>query len=242
LQRTTFTAASLAAALLAACTPVPAPDLSHDPIEGPNREAHEFNKSFDSAAFGPVARGYGTAVPDTLRRGVKNLNNNWREPAQMVHYTVQGRPELAGASFFRFGTNTLFGFGGLLDWATDLGIPYRETNFDETFYRYGIDEGGYLEVPLGGPGTVRDWSGWVLDTVFDPVSYVAPAGAVYGLYGVSGLDIVNDRYELDTVLDELLYTSTDSYNAQRIAYLQNMRARLEGGTGIEQLEDVYVDY
>jgi ABC-type transporter lipoprotein component MlaA len=82
----------------------------------------------------------------------------------------------------------------------------------------------------------------VLDAVFDPVSYVAPTGAVYALYGVSGLDIVNDRYELDTVLDELLYNSTDSYSAQRIAYLQNMRARLEGGTGIEQLEDVYEDY
>jgi hypothetical protein len=53
---------------------------------------------------------------------------------------------------------------------------------------------------------------------------------------------VNDRYELDPVIDELYYRSADSYAAVRISYLQNMRARLQGGTDVEQLEDVYEDF
>jgi len=42
-------------------------------------------------------------------------------------------------------------------------------------------------------------------------------------------------------LDTLLYNSADSYSAQRISYLQNMRARLDGGTDIDQLEDIYAE-
>ncbi len=72
--------------------------------------------------------------------------------------------------------------------------------------------------------------------------YVLPVEATTALLVVGGLDIVNDRYELDPVLDELLYRSADSYTAQRISYLQNMRARLQGGTDVEELEDVYADY
>ena len=30
-----------------------------------------------------------------------------------------------------------------------MGLPYDETNFDETFYRWGVPEGGYWELPLG---------------------------------------------------------------------------------------------
>ena len=59
---------------------------------------------------------------------------------------------------------------------------------------------------------------------------------------LGGLDLVNDRYELDAPLNALLHESADSYNAQRIAYIQNMRARLQGGTDVEQLEDIYADF
>ena len=44
-----------------------------------------------------------------------------------------------------------------------MGLPYDETNFDETFYRWGVPEGGYWELPLVGPGTQRDWTGYALD-------------------------------------------------------------------------------
>ena len=47
------------------------------------------------------------------------------------------------------------GLGGLIDPAAEMGLPYDETNFDETFYRWGLPEGGYWELPLLGPGTQR---------------------------------------------------------------------------------------
>ena len=73
----------------------------------------------------------------------------------------------------------------------------------------------------------------MLDQVLDPTWYVLPVAAAHSLSVLGGLDIVNDRYELDAVLNALLHESADSYNAQRIAYMQNMRARLQGGTDVE---------
>ena len=229
-------------AALAGCAVSPDPDsLSFDPMEEQNRAAHEMNKQSDAEFYGPLARGYGEAVPEEVRNTISNLRDNWRLPGQVIQYGLQGRGTDAAKSTTRFAVNTLLGLGGLLDIATEMGLPYDETNFDETFYTWGIPEGGYLELPVVGPGTQRDWTGYVLDQMLDPTWYVLPVAATNGLLVLGGFDIVNDRYELDPVMNTLLYESADSYNAQRIAYLQNMRARLQGGTDIDQLEDIYAD-
>jgi phospholipid-binding lipoprotein MlaA len=230
------------AAALSGCAASPDPDsLSFDPLEEQNREAHALNKEIDRAVYGPVARGYGEAVPDQARRTVSNLRNNWRLPGHVIQYGLQGRGGDAAKSTTRFAVNTLLGLGGLLDIATEMGLPYDETGFDEVFYRWGVPEGGYLELPVVGPGTQRDWTGYVFDQALDPTWYVLPVAATNALLVAGGLDLANDRYELDPVLDSLLYESADSYEAQRTSYLQNMRARLKGGTDIDELEDVYAD-
>ena len=227
---------------LAACAASPDPaSLSYDPLEEDNREAHALNKQVDHAVYGPVARAYGETVPQPVRRGITNLRDNWRLPEQIVQYGLQGRGVDAVKSTARFAVNTTVGLAGLLDVAAEIGLPYDETDFDEVFYRWGLPEGGYWELPLVGPGTQRDWTGYALDQALDPTYYLLPGVALTSLFALGALDIVNDRYELDTTMETLLYESQDSYTAQRISYLQNMRARLQGGTDVEQLEDVYAD-
>ena len=55
------------------------------------------------------------------------------------------------------------------------------------------------ELPLVGPGTQRDWTGYALDQALDPTYYVLPVAALDRAPRRSAaLDIVNDRYELDT--------------------------------------------
>ncbi len=231
------------AAALGGCAAAPDPDsLAFDPFEAQNREVHEVNKQIDATAYGPIARGYGNTVPPPVRRGITNLRDNWRLPGHVIQYALQGRGVKAAESTTRFLINTTAGLGGVIDPATAMGLPYDETNFDETFYVWGLPEGGYLELPFVGPGTQRDWTGYVLDQALDPTWFILPGAATTGLLVAGGLDLVNGRYELDTTLDTLLHDSADSYTAQRISYIQNMRARLEGGTDVEQLEDVYAGY
>lgn len=228
---------------LSACARSPDPDsLTFDPFETQNRATHDANLVVDRNLYRPVSLAYGEGIPAPVRRGVTNLKRNWESPGYMVQYTLQGRPVLFAEATTRFLTNTLLGLGGVLDIAGEMGIEYRDTNYDETFYRWGIPEGGYVVLPLGGPGTQRDWTGWGLDILLDPVQWVAPTSAAYALLGVGTLDLANDRYELDPSIEELFYNSEDSYTAVRISYLQAQRAELRGGTGLDLLEDVYEDY
>jgi phospholipid-binding lipoprotein MlaA len=232
--------AAATVAALAGCARSPDPaSLTFDPLEAQNREAHDFNVQVDRTSWGPAARAYGTTVPEAVRTGIKNLRANWRLPHQTIQYGLQGRPALAGRSAMRFVVNTFFGVGGLFDPATAGGVELRYTNIDETLHVWGVREGAYLVLPYGGPGTERDWTGWVLDLALDPVNFVLPTGALQALLGVGALDLVNDRYVLDPVLQTILYESADSYTALRISYLQAMRARLQGGTDLETLEDIY---
>ena len=228
---------------LAGCAVAPHPDsLDFVPFEAENRAAHAMNREVDRSVYGPAARAWGSTVPEPVRRGITNLRFNWKAPGEAIQYALQGRPERSANAALRFAVNTTFGLGGVLDPASGMGIEYRETNFDETFFVWGIPEGGYVELPVGGPGTQRDWTGWVLDLALDPAFLLLPATGTDILLGAGTLDIVNDRYVLDVPLTELLHGSEDSYTALRISYLQNMRARLQGGTSLDQLEDIYADY
>lgn len=230
----------IAAAALGGCAAAPDPkSLDWDPLGPQNRSVHDINVQVDAAVYGPVARAYGNTVPQPVRRGITNVRDNWRLPEQVIQYGLQGRGEDAAKSTTRFLVNTIFGFAGLVDIATSMGLPYDETNFDEVFYRWGLPEGGYLELPAVGPGTQRDWTGYVLDLALDPVFYVLPVAATNSLVALGGLDIVNDRYELDVPLQSLMHESADSYSALRLSYIQNMRVRLQGGDASNDLEDIY---
>jgi phospholipid-binding lipoprotein MlaA len=229
-------------ALVPGCVPAPDPQsLDHDPFVAQNQSAHRVNVPVDRAVYRPAARGYGL-LPQEIRTGVGNVRDNWRLPQQVVQYGLQARGTDAAKSATRFLVNTLLGLGGLVDIARDMGLPYDETNFDEVFYRWGVPEGGYVELPLGGPGTQRDWTGYALDQALDPTWYVLPVVATNALLGLGLLDLANTRYELDAPVTALMHESADSYNAVRISYVQNMRARLQGGTDVDQLEDVYDDF
>ena len=56
----------------------------------------------------------------------------------------------------RFALNTTLGMGGLLDPATDAGIPRERESFRETLGVWGAGSGPYLVLPLLGPSSIRD--------------------------------------------------------------------------------------
>ena len=190
-----------------------------------------------------MARGYGETVPQPVRRGITNLRNNWRLPGQMIQYGLQGRGTDAAKSTTRFAVNTLFGLGGLLDIGRRRwGCPTTRPNFDETFYRWGIPEGGYLELPVLGPGTQRDWTGYVLDQLARPDLLRAAGG---GDQRAPGARRARHRQRplraRPGARRAALRVAPTATPPSGISYLQNMRARLQGGTDVDQLEDVYAE-
>lgn len=234
-------AAAALAVAVAACSNVGDGADVADPYEGFNRRVHGFNKNADTVILKPVSAIYGTVVPRPMRRGVDNVVNNLSLPGKLVNHVLQGDMRDAGETFARFGMNTVFGLGGVLDPAADAGLYERDTDFGETLARWGVRQGAYIELPVFGPSSERDLAGRIVDFAIDPVSNVLPADALELRRAGEVANLVNQRHELRGVVEALLYESADSYTALRIAYLQNKSRRLGGGLSEDDLEDPYAD-
>ncbi|MEL6510240.1 MAG: VacJ family lipoprotein [Pseudomonadota bacterium] len=231
-----------AVVLVSACSTPSQPDGINDPFEQTNRQTHEFNRGVDRIVLRPTSNAYGTVVPERARNGIANFANTLNQPADVVNSLLQGRVENAGHSTFRFLVNAVFGLGGVLDPATDMGLEDRDTDFGETLYVWGVPEGVYGELPIVGPVTERHAAGKVVDLFTNPLSTVleGPQAAAQTTANVaSGF---GTRYRLSDTIDSILYDSADSYAQARVIYLQNRRFKLgvdSSGTDLDPFEDPY---
>lgn len=229
--------------LLGACASPPgATGDIYDPLEPRNRKVHEFNRKVDRSLLRPVSQGYGRAVPRPIREIISNFASNLDQPRLVVNDLLQGRIEDAGHNTFRFLMNGLFGLGGLLDPATDMGLEKRDTDFGETLHVWGSGEGRYLELPFRGPSTERDAAGNAVDFVLNPLRYVGSSEFQLAGGVASAGSTVSDRFQFSDTIDSILYESADSYTQARLLYLQNRRFQLGVETSEDEAFDPFEDF
>ncbi|MBB5517006.1 phospholipid-binding lipoprotein MlaA [Rubricella aquisinus] len=229
--------------MIAACsTPAQSDDtaLINDPLEPANRAFHGFNKGLDTVALRPASRAY-AATPDIFQAGVGNIAETFSLPGDTVNTLLQGRIEESAANFTRFAMNVIFGFGGILDPATEMGIARTDGDFGETLRSWGMGEGVYVELPVLGPGSARSVGGRVVDIFLDPLSiYDVPAAQTRTAVTVG--DVIDTRLELTPGIDQLLYDSDDSYEAVRSATIQvERRAGRTGPATEDDFVDIYAE-
>lgn len=212
-------------ALASGCATVPRPDPG-DPFESFNRTMFEFNETLDRAVLKPVATTYVDWVPSPVRRGVNNFFGNLRDAWSFVNNTLQAKPTGAADSALRFGVNTVFGLGGVLDVAGEMRIPKHTEDFGQTLGYWGVRPGPYLVLPFLGPSTVRDTAALPVDYAGDLARLVDPAGLRYSLYG---LRIVDTRANLLRTTSLLSDVALDKYTFSRDAYLQLRRTAVGVG-------------
>lgn len=243
-------AGTCAAALLTVgCATAPPVEgaLIADPYEDANRVFHGFNKDVDTLVLRPVAEGYDLFTPALVKHLVKNELQYLRLPAIFLNRAMQGDIEEAGAALARFALNTTIGAVGLLDPATEFGLPHTPTDFGVTLASWGAGEGVYHELPVFGPKTSRDAVGLVGSFVLDPTvlitfGVVDVSGVVTALdYSRTGLQPVVARYENADLLDQVLYQTDDSYVSVRTGYVQSRRRFVAGEANVEQLPDIFGD-
>ncbi|SMO98162.1 MlaA family lipoprotein [Paracoccus laeviglucosivorans] len=227
--------AALTVTAIGACSAKTGPDGMNDPYEPMNRKVHAFNRGLDRHVVKPMTSGMssgeakddGPGIGSTLVRGVGNFGANLAEPGKAVNHLLQGKPEPAIKTTFRFLVNTTVGLGGFLDPATsDFALPEQDTDFGQTLAVWGVPEVAYLELPLLGPSTGRDAVGKVVDLVADPMGAVLNRdqrviGFVARLAGKAG-----ERGEYGDTVDSVLYDSADSYAQTRLIWLQHRRHEL----------------
>ena len=133
---------------LAACAGPEAGEEVNDPFEAQNRKIHDLNVAVDRAVVRKAASAYGRVVPEGPKKLINNFSYNFSEPRNAVNSLLQGRLDRALDAGIRFAINTTIGVGGLMDIATEVGVEGQSTDFGETLYTWGVNEGAYMELPL----------------------------------------------------------------------------------------------
>lgn len=197
-----------------------------DPYETGNRRVHEFNRGLDRSLVRPAGRGFTAVVPDVVEDGIGNFATNLSMPSVMVNALLQGDLETTGLAVSRLFLNTIFGFGGVMDVATAFEIPEAQTDFGETLYVWGVNEGPYIELPFVGPSTQRHTIGRVVDLFTNPLSYTLDSPERYWGPAANVGQRLSDRGRFSDTVDSILYESSDSYAQLRLIYLQNRRFQL----------------
>lgn len=237
-RRLATTMLLLAACVLAGCaTTGKSPGQRQDPWENWNRKVFAFNESLDEKVLKPVATAYSNVVPRRVRDGVDNFFGNAADAWSAVNSFLQLKFGEGFHGVMRVGTNTVFGVGGLLDPAAEMGLDRSPQDFGKTLAHYGVGPGAYIVWPLYGPSTVRDSIALPLDRSASPAVVINDGAAVTGL---TVLQIVNTRANFlaaGRVLDDIVL---DKYTFVRDAYLQRRGLRLMGEDAYPE-DDGYVD-
>jgi phospholipid-binding lipoprotein MlaA len=210
-----------------------------DPIEGVNRATFRFNQEFDAWIIDPMMRGYRFVVPAPGRQAIRRALINLDSPVTIANDLLQLEPGDALVTVARFAINSTVGIGGLFDVAEHFDLPGHQSDFGQTLALSGVGSGPYLVLPFLGPSNARDGTGFMVDFLFRPTTYlVTPGGAVFltSFGAQSGQNVlVTTLFQSSAELAEGLATreaagaglaalessSIDYYAALRSAYYQN---------------------
>ena len=223
----------VAALMLTACASGPNAN-PRDPLEPFNRSMYGFNDAVDRAVIKPVATAYRDVLPSPVRTGVSNFFNNLQDLWSFVNNTLQLKAEGAGNSIVRFGVNTVFGLGGLIDIASEMRIERHSEDFGQTLGRWGVGAGPYLVVPFLGSSTLRDTAALPVDMKGNVVSQV---DHVPTRNSATVLNLVDRRSQLLDASQMLDEVALDPYSFTRDAYLQRRRNQVYDGNPPD--EDMY---
>lgn len=173
------------------------PFLVDDPWEGFNRKMYRFNAELDRYVYLPVVGFYEEILPVSVRHGISNVFNNFREIPIFINAVLQADAKKASVSLGRFVFNTTIGLGGLIDVLGNGGIPQENEDFGQTLGFWGVPAGPYLVLPVLGPSGVRDAGGLAVDAamtlnpadfIFDGLNWAAQSSATTGVYALKAVD------------------------------------------------------
>ena len=227
----------LALTLLGGCATTGASQAKNprDPWEGMNRGIYKFNDVVDRATLKPVAKGYKKVMPEWFRHGVGNFFSNLQYPATIINQLLQGKAKLAARDTGRLLTNTLLGFGGILDPASRVGLDKNDEDLGQTLGMWGVPSGPFIMLPFLGPTTIRDAPSSFAEFFLDPLTYSDVQWEV--LWGMRALDIVDVRAQY-LALDPVIQRSYDPYAFVRNSWLQRREYQVrDGDVPEENLEE-----
>lgn len=213
--------------LLSGCATLDTNTTAVDPLESYNRTIYEFNDGFDRYLLLPVARGYDKITPDPVQKGVSNFFSNLDDVLVIANDLLQLKFIQFASDSGRLIINSTLGLGGLIDWASDMGLKKHHEDFGQTLGYWGVPAGPYFVLPFIGPSTIRDTSGDYVDSIqFNPIwqelhegypTVSRDSSAAWGMKAIKSIDVRASLLKAEKILDE---AALDRYSFIRDFYLQ----------------------
>ncbi|MES2499424.1 MAG: VacJ family lipoprotein [Pseudomonadota bacterium] len=201
-----------------------------DPLESVNRGVYKFNDVADKVVIKPVATAYKKITPSPIRKGFNNFFNNLGSITTVLNDLLQLKFAHAFTDAGRFVINTTFGLAGFIDVASMDKIPNRKEDFGQTLGYWGVGNGAYLVLPLLGPSSVRDATGFAIDSITsDPITYTHNIGEIRLHNQLRTAQLIDRRAQLLDAGDLVDNASLDPYSFLRDAYLQRRASQVTDG-------------
>ena len=197
-----------------------------DPFEGDNRAVFSFNDAVDRTVLKPTATAYKDYTPGPVQTGVNNFFGNLSDAWSGVNNLLQGKGQAGVGDLTRFAFNSTFGILGVLDIASEAGIPKHNEDFGQTLGVWGVPSGPYLMLPLLGPSTVRDTAALPADIGADIWKYKQPDN--WRNIG-NVVRVVDKRATLLDATSLLEDAALDRYDFIRDGYMQRRQSQVYDG-------------
>lgn len=197
-----------------------------DPFESYNRAVFTFNDKLDEVAVKPAAEAYRATLPQFMQTGVSNFFGNLGDVWTAANNFMQGKVEHGVNDVMRVAVNSTMGIFGVLDIATEAGLPKHSEDFGQTLGKWGVGAGPYFVLPVFGPSTVRDSLAMPLDLSADPWAYVSTSPWTITGSVVRVVDLRARVLDASNLLEE---AALDRYVFVRDAYLQRRQSKVYDG-------------
>jgi len=195
------------------------PDPDPDPFEPFNRAMFRFNDDLDKKILIPIANGYQTHVPTTVRIGIFNFFSNVAEGRNILQNLLQGKFNNALECTARLMVNSSVGLFGFVDVASQSGLPKYKEDLGQTLAVWGFDHGPYIVLPVLGPSSGRDvWGTASYFFYTDPTGYLTDTESRFALLLVDLVDTRSRLINASTVFEQAALI--DPYIFQRESYFQ----------------------
>ena len=206
-----------------------------DPLEPMNRAIHDFNEGLDRMVMKPVAQGYQAVMPGFAETGVRNFFSNLGDVGILANDVLQFKLESSASDVLRIGFNSTFGFLGLLDIASEMGLHKHSEDFGQTLGRWGLADGPYLVLPFFGASSFRDAAGLMVDLQYtDMLWYVDDIATRNQIWAVRA---VSKRAELLEAKKAMDAAALDPYEFMRDFYLEYRRNQVYDGKPPAEADD-----
>ena len=197
----------------------------YDPMESVNRRIYRVNELADRKIAKPATEAYVSYTPRPIRETVSNFFDNVAYPSVILNDYLQGKWTQGLEDLGRFVVNSTFGFLGVWDVATPLGLEAHDEDFGQTLGAWGMDESTYLVLPFIGPSTVRDAPNLGVTVVTNILFYVPNPYVI----PVAILGFIDYRAGVDEAVTFRNETAVEPYLFTREAYLQHRRFLIYDG-------------